>query len=264
MNLLSVLKKLNDIFPELPPAERRVAEYIINNSSLAPQMVIREIADAVNVSQPTVTHLTRRLGYDGYMAFKLALAVDTVGSYDVNASGDDEKHQDIITECFAELAYAIAETSKSIEHIKLEDLAIRICRANKVLVIAEGASVKLAEYFALRLSFLEINAIATNDYYLTANYADWLRSGDVIIYMGSRTTNKNFFDTISSAKRNGISSAVITNVENPLLTKNCDYSFVCHGVSNKVDVITRYGNNSVINAFLCTLFLVITYQKMKL
>lgn len=224
-------------------------------------MVIREIADAVNVSQPTVTHLTRRLGYDGYMAFKLALAVDTVGAYDGNSS-EDEKHQDIITECLAELAYAINETAKSIERVKLEDLAVRICRANKVLIIAGGASVKLAEYFALRLSYLDINAIATNDYYLTSNYADRLKSGDVIIYMGSRVSNKNFFDTVSSAKRNGISSAVITNVENPLFAKHCDYTFVCHSVSNKVDVIARYGNNAVINALLCTLFLLITYQKM--
>ena len=59
--------KIRSAYVTLPSAERKVADFILDNPDRAMRMVINEIAEAAGVSVPSVTRLARRLGYKGFL-----------------------------------------------------------------------------------------------------------------------------------------------------------------------------------------------------
>ena len=69
--------KIRSAYATLPSAERKVADFILENSERATRMVINEIAEAAGVSVPSVTRLARKLGYSGFLDFRVALASGT-------------------------------------------------------------------------------------------------------------------------------------------------------------------------------------------
>ena len=71
---MPALMKIRSAYSSLPSAERKVADFILNDPKQASLMVINDIARASNVSVPSVTRLARKLGYDGFMEFRVALA----------------------------------------------------------------------------------------------------------------------------------------------------------------------------------------------
>src|ERR1700727_2566161 len=58
----------------LPDAERRVAECLLAQPTDAGYDSVGRLADRAGVSPATVVRLSRRLGYTGYAALKLAIA----------------------------------------------------------------------------------------------------------------------------------------------------------------------------------------------
>ena len=62
--------KIRSAYATLPSAERKVADFILENSERATRMVINEIAEAAGVSVPSVTRLARKLGYSGFLDFR--------------------------------------------------------------------------------------------------------------------------------------------------------------------------------------------------
>ena len=82
---MPALMKLKAALTKLPTAERKVANFIIESPKKASLMVMNEIAEAADVSIPSVTRLARKLGYSGFLEFRVALAssLDTAGkAYD--------------------------------------------------------------------------------------------------------------------------------------------------------------------------------------
>ncbi|MDA7963637.1 MurR/RpiR family transcriptional regulator, partial [Ruegeria sp.] len=71
LDLISVLRRTNG---EFAPREQRVADFVMENLEAVSQMVIADLAEACNVSTPTVIRFCRTLGCDGYRDFKIKLA----------------------------------------------------------------------------------------------------------------------------------------------------------------------------------------------
>ena len=60
----------------LPPAERRVAEHILDDPAAASLITISKMSDATGASPATIVRLARRVGFDGYRDFRIALATE--------------------------------------------------------------------------------------------------------------------------------------------------------------------------------------------
>ena len=63
----SIMHKLRFLQNEMGPAEKRIAEYILNNTSEMVALSISELARNCECGDATVVRLSRRLGLDGYL-----------------------------------------------------------------------------------------------------------------------------------------------------------------------------------------------------
>ena len=71
---MSTTLNLKAAYQNLSPAERRVADYVLENPEEASHMTIDCLAANAGVSLPSVTRLTKKLGYAGFSEFMIALA----------------------------------------------------------------------------------------------------------------------------------------------------------------------------------------------
>ena len=55
--------QIQQIYPSLSKGERKVADYVRENMSAVLRMTIRELKDAVGVSEPTVFRFCQAMGY---------------------------------------------------------------------------------------------------------------------------------------------------------------------------------------------------------
>lgn len=139
--------KIRSAYATLPSAERKVADFILENSERATRMVINEIAEAAGVSVPSVTRLARKLGYSGFLDFRVALASGT-------ANMETRKNTDILPEdsedtviekaCSASIN-ALEDTYKALNKQALISLAHAVETADRIFLCGNASSALLAE-----------------------------------------------------------------------------------------------------------------------
>ena len=74
-----VLAALTASAASLRPSEQKVAAFVASDPHAAMRMSISVLAQAANVSEPTVLRFCRALGYKGFIDFKLGMAGDLGG-----------------------------------------------------------------------------------------------------------------------------------------------------------------------------------------
>lgn len=77
---ISLLQRILHEREAMRPAERRVADLVGSAPSEVIHMSMARLSELCSVSDPTIMRFCRRLGFDGYQAFKLNLAQDLVPS----------------------------------------------------------------------------------------------------------------------------------------------------------------------------------------
>ena len=153
--------KIRSAYATLPSAERKVADFILENSERATRMVINEIAEAAGVSVPSVTRLARKLGYSGFLDFRVALASGT-------ANMETRKNTDILPEdsedtviekaCSASIN-ALEDTYKALNKQALISLAHAVETADRIFLCGNASSALLAEDIMGQLHTLGLEAV---------------------------------------------------------------------------------------------------------
>ena len=69
---INAFEKISNAYYSLTAAEKKVADYVIIHQQESQYMSISELAEACGVAEATVSRFSKRLGYKGYNAFKLA------------------------------------------------------------------------------------------------------------------------------------------------------------------------------------------------
>src|SRR5688572_13071134 len=70
------LRDLLEMYPTLPPAERKVADFVLAAPQQTIALTTTELAARAGTSQPAVSRLCQRLGSGTYQSFRVRLAQD--------------------------------------------------------------------------------------------------------------------------------------------------------------------------------------------
>src|SRR6185312_7681478 len=89
----STTVRARGLLPDLSPAERRVAQVIIDEAATAAHLTISDLADRAGSSETTVIRFCRAMGFGGYSELRLTLATEAGRAYD--AAGTEPVDSDI-------------------------------------------------------------------------------------------------------------------------------------------------------------------------
>lgn len=190
---LTVEKNIKDSFEELFSAEKKVAEFVLNNPSEVVMLNVSELAKKCEVSEATVVRTSKHLGYSGYYQMRLALSRD-VGK---NESQSNEKTVSNLNELFEYHAQRVSYLSQYISAENLVNIAKILIHSNNTHIVGVGNTVPVVMDLGFRLQRYGIPCT----YSLLAEH----------FYNNIMLGNEN--DTLIAISRTGASTAVIRAVE---------------------------------------------------
>src|ERR1700733_8754914 len=141
----------------LPVPERRVAELLLAQPKGAGYDSVGRLAERAGASPATVVRLSRRLGYAGYAALKLAIAHEA-GRADHFGYGrtPPDSTLPLYERVMADDAHSIRGGARAIDAAAFEEAQAAVAGAGQVMFAGVGGSAALAALAAFRFSALGV------------------------------------------------------------------------------------------------------------
>jgi DNA-binding MurR/RpiR family transcriptional regulator len=235
---MSILITLKSIFDQLPNVEQQVADYILKHSDRVPYESVSQIAKNVNVSVPSVTRLTKKIGFKNFKDFKVELAVSgaqTSFITDVFSQIEKTDSDDEMTEkIFMGNIKSLEDTLKILDKKQISEFAKQCASTGRIVFIGQGGSGVLGHEAALRFAHIDIQAESYNDDIEVLLQTARLKKKQVCIGISHSGRTAIVKEGLRIAKERGAVTALITNYMNTPLKDLCDYLFFTSFVENSV------------------------------
>jgi len=221
----------------LTNAEGALADYILQNKEPVSRMSIYQLAEMVNVSVPTVTRLTKKVGCSGYRDFKFHLVSEVAVSPTHQRAGESDANSALIDKVFLENIQNLQDTLSLLDAIDLIAFCNQMIKAKRIVFFGLGASNLVARYAALRFSHMDFQAEAYEDPLMMLLHAKRTDQRCAAIGISHSGETAITIKAIEIAKRNGAVTAGISNYINSPLSAACDHLFCTAYAENKVSAV---------------------------
>ncbi|MBE5785687.1 MAG: MurR/RpiR family transcriptional regulator [Clostridiales bacterium] len=257
--------KIRSAYATLPSAERKVADFILENSERATRMVINEIAEAAGVSVPSVTRLARKLGYSGFLDFRVALASGTanIETRKNTAILPEDDEETVIEKTYSATVNALEDTYKALDKKALIALAKAVEKADRIFLCGNASSALLAQDVATELHMLGLEAIVITDPIAMNVYKRRFEHGDVFIGISRTGRNKMLNEALKAAKQGGATCGFLCNYINAPATQIADYFFCTSRLDDFKTIMGRETNNTMFSLMNLLIILVARSIKQK-
>ena len=217
---LPATTRLRANLPSLLPSETRVARRVLADPASAVDATAQQLADAVGVARSTVVRMCRRLGYDGYPQFRVALARDLPSTLDEVAAPGDAAHDSVLARARADARRLCADIEHALDAITEERLARivgHIAAASRVVVAANGSSAPVALDLAMRLTAAGRPAEHIADALAQQIAARQLHHGDLAIIVSASGMNAlTLRAAAAAAESDGALLVLTSNADAPI------------------------------------------------
>src|SRR5690554_4305979 len=217
---MSCLLKIRAMRDDMSLIERKLADFILDNTHLLRDYSSQQLADAIGVSQSSVVKFSQKLGYRGYPDLKFAVneAVIAAASTQQRQPSAREDQPQNIVHSFAQLRHALFDVLEGVEGINEDDrlnAALELLvKAKAVQVAGFGKSAVVAKDFVLRLLQLGKVMLSSEDPALQIQMATTLTEGTVIFVISDGGNNSDILKIIRQAKSKGAKVISLTRYGN--------------------------------------------------
>lgn len=208
----SVIQKIRTNYSEMGPAEKKIADFVTRNINDIMATSISELAELCGCGDATVVRFSRRLGFEGYQALKIAIAGD-LGSASTISSEIEKTDScyEIFSKRINDIAVALNNTQAVLDAEALEKAAKTIMHAKRIVVFGLGNSAAVASDAAHKFLRLGLNAQACTDNHLQAIIASHIDRQSVAVAISHSGSSKDIVEALKLSKIGGATTVAITN-----------------------------------------------------
>ncbi len=212
----STIQKIRSLYPQMGPAEKRIADYIIEHTDEIVGMSISELSERCECGDATLVRFSRRLSLDGFGMLKIRLAGELAGA---SAFGGDVKENDSPYEIFKSRAMDITASLHNTEAVldaeALLCAAKTIMNSDRIVTFGLGSSAPVAQDAAHKLLRLGLVAHSFTDNHMQALVASHLKRGNVAIGISHSGASKDIVEALEISRACGATTIAITNFGKP-------------------------------------------------
>lgn len=226
------LTKIRAEYNQFTKAEKKVADYILQNPREVLFMSITDMAEACEVGDTSVFRFCKTMNLKGYQEFKMMLSLSLhdgkpgLGQLDGDISLDDT---------FAELSQKVLNTNvnalketHSLLNEELFDKAICCLRdARRVCFFGVGASMLTAMKAANKFLRIEPKVYCVQDSHMQAMMAATMTKEDTAVIFSYSGATKDTIHVAELAKRAGAKVICVTRFVKSPLTSYSDVTLLC-------------------------------------
>ena len=208
----SLIQKIRTHYSEMGPAEKKIADFVTGNINDIMATSISELAELCGCGDATVVRFSRRLGFEGYQALKIAIAGD-LGSASTISSEIEKSDScyEIFSKRINDIAVALNNTQAVLDAEALEKAAKTIMNAKRIVVFGLGNSAAVASDAAHKFLRLGLNAQACTDNHLQAIIASHIDRQSVAVAISHSGSSKDIVEALRLSKIGGAATIAITN-----------------------------------------------------
>lgn len=220
----SVIMVIKTAYRDMGVKDRKIADYVLNNTKEASRSSITDIASKLNLAESTIFQFTKKLGYKGFKDFKIALLTD---AFDPEISiyekiTKDDTDYEIANKVFDSSIKAITDTKALLSSEIISQAADLLIHSENVHIFGLGGStaVALDTYHKFLRSPIEVNY--TMDYHLQLMNASLLTKKDTAFIISHTGRTIEAIHIAELAKEAGAKIMVLTSYPLSPLAKMAD------------------------------------------
>ncbi|WP_422699125.1 MurR/RpiR family transcriptional regulator [Enterococcus durans] len=144
---MGVISHIKSMMEEYSSAEKKLADYIINNVEKIPTMTANELAESAGLSAPTVVRFSKKIGYQSLTDFKINISTELQTGIDEGFSDiqPNESFYSIKNKLGNNAQVAIRETVDVLKKEKIQEVVQSLEGAETVFLYGVGASSLVVE-----------------------------------------------------------------------------------------------------------------------
>lgn len=225
---MKYISLIESFYPSFSKQEKKVADYIISEKGNVSLMALQEITKKISVSEATIVRFVRKLGFKGFIDFKLRIAKETQNEIELNSD-------DYITNISNYVAKTIEETKALTNKEEVEKAISLIEESEAIYAFGLGASGVAAQELHNRFMRYGKNGNFASDSHLQIMYASLFKSTDVVIIISLSGETSELIYSAKVAKENGAKIIVITNYILSPIAKMADIVLLTAGRETPLD-----------------------------
>lgn len=217
MSCITIIKNFKDTYT---PMETRLADYILNNINEVKKLTSNELAKSVGVSQSAVVKFCKKIGYSGYMDFRVALSEISThlnDNYIHNHIQKNDSAKTIMRKIAHENKNAIDSTIEINMHETFIETVKLLDTSNRIILLGIGASSLVAQDFTYKLLKLGKSAIFDPSSHIQITNTISLKEDDIVFAISFSGKTQEVLLAAEEAKKRGCKVISLTKLPvNPL------------------------------------------------
>ncbi|MBM7543976.1 MurR/RpiR family transcriptional regulator [Periweissella beninensis] len=222
----TAISSIKSNYDNLNNTEKRIADTIIANPTIAHDFTIQELAVASNVSSASVSRFVKHIGWDSYRDFSVALASHEDSNVFFGEIAETDSTKDIIQKVFSGATNALTTTLEMLDTTTFTAAVDLICNAKTVGLFGIGGSSLVAFNGYHKLLRTSINVQQHPDYDIQLMQAVRMTKQDVGIVISHSGRNHDTLTIAEKLKENNVKTIAITSFAQSPLAKLADISLV--------------------------------------
>ncbi len=208
-------------FQTMSEKQKKVATYMIENSENIANLTIRQLADEVNVGQPTIIRTIEKIGYTKFRDFQKDVLMSIRQNVDMNFENDNQALRVIWDDILM-----LSKMAKELDFTKLKKVVKIIKKANIIDVYGTDNSANAAAELSGKLLHLGFKSRHYKDLFYQKVSAEHLNRKDIAIAFSISGETIAVIESLGNAKKSGATTIAVTSDSESKLSKIADFTFI--------------------------------------
>ncbi|WP_246570166.1 MurR/RpiR family transcriptional regulator [Lentibacillus saliphilus] len=219
------LVMLQEMLPLLPPSEKKIATYIINQPHEVISLTANELGKKSSTSGAAVIRLCKSLNLKGFQDLKLRIAGDLqkTPSHGFRDIEPNESTLSIIEKMTNNSIQTIQETADLLNTDELEEAVSALRDARRIHFIGVGASSIIAQDAQQKFLRIDKTAYAFEDMHMAATYVANAKEDDAVVGISFSGATPEVARILQLAKENNAKTISLTKYGSSPVMEQADF-----------------------------------------
>ncbi|WP_242005954.1 MurR/RpiR family transcriptional regulator [Salisediminibacterium halotolerans] len=256
-----LLTRMEEQYNQFTSAEKKVADYVLEQPEFISTMTTKDLAARANASQASIVRFCKRLGIESFPKLKLTLAQElTQKDTYINSASllewDDSSYM-LFQKVSSLNEMTLNMGTKTLNSKVFEAAAASLAAAEKVVFFGVGGSYTSCidgQYKFMRLGY---NSLASADFHQVIPFLTMMRPGDAVVCVSNSGKTKEVVELAEYAKKQGVQIIALTAGGTSKLQKLADYTLLLPNVEVEQrigSIASRTSQLNMIDALYVSIF----------
>jgi RpiR family transcriptional regulator, carbohydrate utilization regulator len=207
------LISIRSLYPSLFDAEKKIADFLLNQSESAVNMTVSQISVETCVADSSIIRFCQKLGFNGFTQLRINLARNLKRPEEVIFE-DIERNDDayaVATKVFASSIRTLEDTIKMLDGEILTKAVEALFRSKRIEFYGVGTSAPIAMDAYYRFMRIGLPAFVATDPHIARISANMLDSGCVAVGISHTGRTRDTIRILQIAKKKGAQIIGITS-----------------------------------------------------